>query len=89
MSDITIRCLIIQHHLRLFALVGVCLVELDQVLNIFLATEEDRATFMYLSGLDVKDPLGSRGGESPSLYGDVSDALTTPHPRGVHTCSVR
>ena len=75
----------IQH---LFALVSVCLVELNQVLNIFLATEEDRASFMYLSGLDVKDPLGSSGGKAPSLCGHVSDDLISLHP-GVQTCSVR
>lgn len=66
--DITIHCLIIRR-LHLFALTSFRLVELDQILDIFLATEEDWTAFMNLSGLDVKDPLGSRGGKTPSLDG--------------------
>ena len=86
-SDITIRCLII-HHLHLFSL-SFRLVELHQILNIFLAPEENRTAFVNLSGLNVKDPLGSRRSKTPGLCGYVSDTLTSFTPLEAHTCSVR
>lgn len=81
-------CLII-HRLCLFVLVSLGLVEFDQILNIFLATEEDWATFVDVSGLNVKDPLGSRGGETSSLGGYVGDTLTLFMFQEILTCSVR
>jgi len=69
-GDIIIRCPLI-HLLSLFALVSLRLVEFHQILNVFLATEEDWATFMDVVRLNVKDPLGSCGGKTPSLLGEV------------------
>lgn len=51
----------------LFAFVSLGLVELHQILNVFLAAEEDWATFVDLGGLNVKDPLGSGAGKASSL----------------------
>ena len=61
---------------RLFALSFLGSVEFHQVLNVFPASEEDRGTFVDLSWLNVKNPLGARGGETSSLWEYVSDVLT-------------
>ena len=82
------NCLII-HYAGLFAFASLRFVELDQILNILLATEEDWATFVDLSRLDVKDPLCPRSGETSGLGGHVSDLLVTFLSRKVLTCSVR
>ena len=61
---------------RLFALSFLGTVEFHQILNVFLASEEDRGTFVNLSWLNVKNPLGPRGGETSSLWEHVSEVLT-------------
>lgn len=70
------------HHLYLFALGCLRLVELHQILNIFLAAEEDRAPFVDLSGLNVKNPLCPRGGEASSLCEQVSVVLASSRVLG-------
>lgn len=48
------------------------LVKAHQVLDVVLATEEDRQPLMDPSRLDVQDPLGTRRGSSTGLLGQVS-----------------
>lgn len=48
------------------------LVKAHQVLDVALATEEDRQPLMDPSRLDVQDPLGTRRGGSTGLFGQVS-----------------
>lgn len=62
------------------------LVELDQILDVLFATEEDRASLVYRGGEDIEDSFRARGSHTASLQVALISSMSK---RSQRTCSQR